>query len=41
MRVVGLDIHRNFAEAALIDVGCVRHPGGIDLGSPSPKRSKE
>jgi hypothetical protein len=31
MRVVGLDIHRSFAEAAMIDKGCVQQLGRIDL----------
>ena len=31
MRVVGLDIHRSFAEAALIEDGRVRHLGRVDL----------
>ncbi len=31
MRVVGLDIHRSFAEAALIEAGRVRHLGRVDL----------
>jgi transposase len=31
MRVVGLDIHRSFAEAALIEEGRVRHLGRVDL----------
>jgi len=31
MRVVGLDIHRSFAEAAMIDEGGVRQLGRIDL----------
>src|SRR5215210_9117738 len=31
MRVVGLDIHRSFAEAALIEKGRVRHLGRVDL----------
>jgi transposase len=31
MRVVGLDIHRSFAEAAMIDAGRVQQLGRIDL----------
>lgn len=31
MRVVGLDVHRSFAEAAMIDEGRVRQLGRIDL----------
>ena len=31
MRVVGLDVHRSFAEAALIEDGRVRHLGRVDL----------
>ena len=31
MRVVGLDIHRSFAEAAMIDEGRVQQLGRIDL----------
>jgi transposase len=31
MRVVGLDIHRSFAEAAMLDEGQVRQLGRIDL----------
>ena len=31
MRVVGLDVHRSFAEAALIEDGRVRHLGQVDL----------
>ena len=31
MRVVGLDIHRSFAEAAMIDEGRVHQLGRIDL----------
>jgi hypothetical protein len=31
MRVVGLDIHRSFAEAAMIDEGRVQQMGRIEL----------
>ena len=31
MRVVGLDIHRSFADAALIEEGRMRHLGRVDL----------
>jgi len=31
MRVVGLDIHRSFAEAAMIDEGRVQQLGRIEL----------
>ena len=40
MRVIGLDIHRSFAEAAEVVDGSVRHLGRSDAGR-SPARRRE